>query len=69
MSKDFSWLDEKDSVAATSQAAIAVYQNADGDVVIRQQASYGEDDHIIVVNQKNLPELIQALGVPLDGTA
>lgn len=63
MSDDFSWVDARNAgqVVVPEQAAIAVYENPHGDVVIRQESSIGDDDHFIYVQHTYLPTLIAAL--------
>lgn len=62
-SSDFSWSDarEEGSIVAPEQAAIAVYENPNGDLVIRQQGEMGEDDHFIYIQHTYLPRLIASL--------
>jgi hypothetical protein len=58
---DFDWTD-KDSVVVPSQEAIAIYENAAGNVVIRVQRAWNEDeDAFIVIARDNLPAVIEAL--------
>ncbi len=58
---DWSALEEGDLVAPT-QLAIAVYVNARGEVVIRQQQDWNEDeDHITLINRAFLLPLIHRL--------
>ncbi|WP_407174549.1 hypothetical protein [Bradyrhizobium sp. STM 3562] len=53
---------DSDCVVVSSQAAIAVYENRRGDIVIRQERNWDEDeDHLILIHPSNLPLLIQAL--------
>jgi hypothetical protein len=64
MSDDkFSWLDARNAgdVVVPEQAAIAVYENDNGDLVIRQESSFGEDDHYIYIQHAYLPRLIASL--------
>jgi hypothetical protein len=63
MTDDFNWVGAKshDQVVVPEQAAIAVYENSDGDVVIRQQAALGSDDHVIYIQPVYLPRLIASL--------
>lgn len=62
-SDEFNWSDARKSgdEIIPEQAAVAVYENANGDVVIRQKSDYGEDDHYIYVQHAYLPRLITAL--------
>lgn len=47
---EFNWYEDRDDIVVTEQAAIAIYYNPNGDIVIRQKASEGEDhDSLIVV--------------------
>ncbi len=57
--EDFDW--EAHTVAPT-QAAIAVYENQAGAVVIRQEGQYGPDEDVwIVIQRQNLAAVIAAL--------
>ena len=60
MSNEFSWGD-KASVVIKRVDAIAVYTNPNGDIVIRQQDSMGEDDSVIVIPLDRVEELVQAI--------
>jgi len=62
---DFRWYDN-DSVVLPQQSAMAVYQNLDGDLVIRQQQWPDEDVRIVIKRgneQRFLDALCDALGV------
>ncbi len=63
MADEFSWSNGRnnDQIVVPEQAAIAVYENSNRDIVIRQQASLGSDDHFIYVQQMYLPRLIASL--------
>lgn len=60
---EFDWSESRKAgdVIVPEQAAIAVYENANGDLVIRQKSDYGEDDHYIYIQHAYLPRLITAL--------
>jgi hypothetical protein len=59
---DFNWSQDGDAVVVPHQAAIAVYENPRGEIVIRQEGHYGPDeDHWIVVSRENLVALILRL--------
>jgi hypothetical protein len=59
--EEFSWNDE-DCFVVPHQAAIAVYFNPRGDVIIRQEGHYGTDEgQWIVVSKENLVPLILRL--------
>ncbi len=50
--EEFKWTDT-DAVVVTSVRAIAVYRNAAGDIVVRQEAfERGEDDAFVVIPLK-----------------
>jgi hypothetical protein len=58
---DFDWANNPD-IVARHQDAIACYENLNGDVVIRREQSWCEDeDTIIVINKAHVPALVQAL--------
>jgi hypothetical protein len=60
MTDDFSWTAARnhDQIIVPEQAASAVYENSNGDIVIRQQAALGSDDHFIYIQPTYLPRLI-----------
>jgi hypothetical protein len=61
---DFNWREARDEgrIVVPEQAAIAVYENPHGDVVIRQEAQmHPDEDHFIYVQHTYLPRLIAAL--------
>jgi len=62
---DFNWVDarKEGSVIVPEQAAIAVYENENGDLVMRQESSFGEDDHYIYI-QHALHALLNCVVVP-----
>lgn len=60
---DFDWSAARKAgeIVVPEQAAIAVYENPNGDLVIRQESAFGEDDHFIYVQHAYLPRLIASL--------
>lgn len=57
----FDWSNDE-SVVVEHQSALAVYQNQSGDVVIRQERSWDEDqDTHVVITKESLPQIIDAL--------
>ncbi|NOR62427.1 MAG: hypothetical protein GQ535_08050 [Rhodobacteraceae bacterium] len=60
---DFEWDDVKDSTIIESVGAIAVYENPNGDVVVRQKGiDYGMDeDSVVIVPVRYLDALIKKL--------
>ena len=62
MSEDFDWNAVDESLLTPSVQAVAVYLNAKGDLVIRQQAAWDEDaDSFVVLPIGVVPKLIQRL--------
>lgn len=62
MSESWNWDDPKTgSVVVKSVQAVAVYTNVNGDVVIRQQDSMGEEDSLIIVPKASITSLVAAL--------
>jgi hypothetical protein len=57
---EFSWSDDE-SVVIDRVDAIAVYTNAKGDLVIRQEHPLGDDDSTIIVPRRRVGELTVAL--------
>jgi hypothetical protein len=63
---EFDWLDDRDDVVITEQAAVAVYFNPNGDIVLRQKArNEDENDSLIVVQ----PGFVGALARAIANTA
>ena len=67
--RDFNWIADAADVVVPDQAAIAVYRNARGDIVVRQEASITYDeDHLVVVAPEHAQALAHAIlsaaGVP-----
>lgn len=60
---DFNWNgeDEKEDVIVPRVDAIAVYSNAIGDIVIRQQDGMGGDDSLIIFPRIHAQLLIDAI--------
>jgi len=59
---DFQWYGNLADVVVPEQFAIAVYPNADGDIVIRQKGdAYEEPDATIIVSRSYAEALAQAL--------
>lgn len=57
----FNWVND-DSIIIREQRATAVYENVDGDIVIRQQKSWDQDDDpCMVITADNRHALIRAL--------
>lgn len=63
MSEKWNWYgdEEKESTIVKSVQAIAVYSNQDGEIVIRQQDSLGDEDGYIVIPKLYVPALIESL--------
>lgn len=58
----FDWFRDRADIVVPTQLAIAAYFNPHGAIVIRQERDWNEDDdHIVIVEAKNLPALIAAL--------
>jgi hypothetical protein len=56
---EFKWRD--DLIVIPSQLAIAVYSNPNGDLVIRQERPYPEDDHFVYIAPSNLMLVIDRM--------
>jgi hypothetical protein len=68
---EFDWL-KNDAVVVPTQLALAVYENPQGAIVIRQERDWcQEEDSFIVIEQKNLMTVIDRLcdiaGIPAIG--
>jgi len=58
---DFDWT-SKDAVAVNQQDAIAVYSNDNGDVVIRRQKDWNEEeDSVIVLAPAYVRQFVEAV--------
>ena len=60
MRDEFS-LQDDDVIVVPSQPAIAVYFNPRGDIVIRQESQYGDEDHWVYIVPANLMLVIDRL--------
>ncbi len=60
---DWNWNggDEQTSQVIPRVNALAVYSNANGDVVIRQQGDMGEDDRVIIFPANHADAVIGAI--------
>lgn len=58
---DWYGMEAQEDVVFPSVQAVAVYQNASKDVVIRQQGSMGEDDSIVVIPRAHVDALLEAI--------
>ncbi len=58
---EFDWFRDREDIVVRQQMPIAVYHNPHGDVVIRQQGDFYEDDKWIVIERHNLVPLISRL--------
>jgi hypothetical protein len=57
----FDWSPNNPDVVLPQQPATAVYENAFGQVVIRQEDNIGDGEMWIVLNRRDLPTLIDRL--------
>jgi hypothetical protein len=62
-SHDFYWYsdDGESSIVVRHQPATAVYTNPHGEVVIRQQDQYGDEDNFVYVTKDNALKVAQAI--------
>ena len=58
MNRDFDWNDT-DSVVLRAYGSIAVYENPQGDIVVRQRDALGDEDQFVVIPVQDA-ELIAA---------
>ena len=59
---DYDWSKNGDDLVFGSSAAVAVYVNADGDLVIRQQRDrYEDEDSVVIVPSERVPALIRRI--------
>lgn len=65
MTEGFDWANNED-VLVPEQAAVAVYLNPKGAVVLRQEADMGDDDHFVYIAINHIPALIAKLKTYLE---
>lgn len=56
---EFSWSDDS-NIVINRKYAIAVYDNTMGDIVIRYENPFGEDD-VVIINMDDAPAIIAAM--------
>jgi len=62
MDDDFDWIEARDSIVIKEVSAIAVYQNPNGDVVIRQKCGPNDEcDSFVVLPKSEITKLITAV--------
>ena len=67
MVAEYDWTNSSDDIAFPSTAAVAVYLNGDGDLVIRQQHEPCEDeDSVVIVPRDRVPALIRKISSVVD---
>ena len=57
---DFDWSTD-DSVVVKPRPGVAIYENRNGDVVIRSQNTRGDEDDFAFVTPEGLPAVLKAL--------
>lgn len=69
-SEKWSWTaaDADEAIVIARVDAVAVYQNPNGDLVIRQQHPLGEDDAIVIVPRAHVPALLNGIKNEMDMT-
>lgn len=62
MEKNWWYSEEnKETIVVPSVAAIAVYSNKDGDVVLRQQDPMSDEDSVIIIPKMFVQQVLQAI--------
>lgn len=63
MAQDWDWYgdSERESIVVQEVSAVAVYQNPQGDIVIRQKSGITDEDSLIVIPPSSIDALIKAL--------
>jgi len=62
MTNEFNWNETQEDIVLSEQLSVAIYENPNGDTVIRQAAPYPNDqDSIIVICRNNLATFVAAL--------
>lgn len=63
---EFDW-SRSESVIFDSYAAVAVYPNADGDMVIRQKLDgYEDEDSVVIIPRAMIPRLLNKIAFAAD---
>ncbi|MDQ7251652.1 hypothetical protein [Dongia sedimenti] len=66
-SSDFDWRSDADSIVCQEQPRTAVYRSPTGQVVIRQERSWDQDeDPCLVFNENTITDLIRSLADQID---
>jgi hypothetical protein len=60
LSDNFSWNNKK-NIVVRSVRATAIYSDAEGNIVLRQQHELGEDDAVICIPTSLVEEVVTAL--------
>ena len=59
---DYDWENSTDDLVFPAMAAVAVYLNVDGDLVIRQQRDqYEDDDSVVIIPRDRVAALIRKI--------
>lgn len=63
MANDWKWnaMESLEDIVFPSVQAVAVYQNASRDIVIRQEGVMGEDDSVIIIPRQHASALLDAI--------
>jgi len=57
----FDWTEDKDSIVVPATLTIAIYSNAYGQIVLRQQDQYGDEDDWIVFSKEHARVIAEAI--------
>ena len=61
MTEKFDWTD-RDTVVVSRQDALAVYLNPEGNMVIRRERNWDEDEDVfIVIDRRHVPHVAQMM--------
>lgn len=61
-SREFDWIADAEDVVQGNYRRVAVYQNPDGDICIRSERDWDQDeDSLIIVSREHLPRLLRTL--------
>jgi hypothetical protein len=59
---EYDWENSTDDLVFPAMAAVAVYLNVDGDLVIRQQRDqYEDEDSVVIIPRDRVPALIRKI--------
>jgi len=50
---EFDWQENRESIVLGEQLALAIFLNDDGEIVLRQEDRWGDEDDVILIRPEN----------------